>query len=104
MADVVVYEENANIETMFRTPRDVFKQGVRIRSRGQNVETATAARRDSTLVASVEVDPTYVPKFRDMHARTGTFAMDRLQISKGEMDDVIGTRLVETTWPENQDG
>ena len=104
MADVVVYEESTDVETMFRTPRDVFKQGVQIRSRGQNVETATPARRDNTLAASVEVDPAYIPKFREMHARTGTFAMDRLQISKGEMEDVIGTRLIETPRSENQHG
>tara|TARA_R110002072_G_scaffold216368_2_gene373737 strand:- start:22457 stop:24277 length:1821 start_codon:yes stop_codon:yes gene_type:complete len=104
MADVVVYEESTDVETMFRTPRDVFKQGVQIRSRGQNVETATPARRDNTLAASVEADPAYIPKFREMHARTGTFAMDRLQISKGEMDDVIGTRLIETPQSENQHG
>ncbi|MCC9654691.1 formylmethanofuran dehydrogenase subunit A [Rhodopirellula halodulae] len=95
IADVVVYEESDNVEAMFQTPRDVFKQGRRIRSRGKVIDSSQPMPRDQTLAARVEVDSRYVSKFRDLHARTGTYAMDRLQISKGEMDDVIGSELVE---------
>jgi len=104
VADVVVYEQQNSAEKMFAVPKLVFKSGQLIRRDGEviaNGETPDAAsvpKQDRTLAAAIPnfddlVSQERIADFRSRYGRVGTFAMDRLWISRDEMEDVLGNRL-----------
>ncbi len=101
VADVVVYEQQPNIEKMFKLPRFVFKSGKLVRRDGVEVETGENINLDRTLAADsnkirCQIDHQHLADFRARYAQNGTFALDRLWIDEGEMEEVLGSRLVGT--------
>lgn len=100
-ADVVVYRQHDDIEKMFRVPEFVFKSGKLIRRGGIVVDAANEGALDRTLAAKSKVigchvDRKQLTEFRTRYARNGTFALDRLWIDDAEMEEVLGSRLLET--------
>jgi formylmethanofuran dehydrogenase subunit A len=96
-ADVVVYDEQADVEKMFAVPKYVFKSGRLIRKSGTTIQT-DHTQLDRTLAADIgrngfEIDRQLIADFRSRYAQHGTFAMDRLWIDEAEMEEVLGSRL-----------
>ncbi|MCM2373250.1 formylmethanofuran dehydrogenase subunit A [Aporhodopirellula aestuarii] len=98
IADVVIYREQDNIETMFRVPEMVFKSGRMIRKQGTCVNIDLMTQPDRTLAvdlnrAEIDFDKKLIADFRARYAKHGTFALDRLWIDDGEMEECLGSRL-----------
>ena len=101
VADIVVYRQQESIEKMFATPRFVFKCGRLIRQDGNDMHTDENAVMDRTLAADLTaagdfIDRPQLADFRSRYAKNGTFALDRLWIDDGEMEEVLGSRLLGT--------
>lgn len=101
VADVVVYQQQDNIEKMFRVPKYVFKSGKLIRHEGQDVKGPDDGVPDRTLAADLratgaQIDRRQLADFRIKYARNGTFALDRLWIDDTEMEEVLGSQTLAT--------
>ncbi len=96
IADVVLYELNDNLETMFQSPRYVFRRGKMVRDHGEAKSPEGHSSPSITLKADVAFDPSSVPKFRSRYEAGSTFSMDRLWIDDEEMESVLGTTPLAT--------
>jgi formylmethanofuran dehydrogenase subunit A len=98
VADVVLYEPNADLEKMFAKPKCVFKSGRMIRKNGETVESAGQVCMDRTLAVELEQtcsddDRKHFADFRNRYAKMGTFDLEKLKIDADEMPEVIGSEL-----------
>jgi formylmethanofuran dehydrogenase subunit A len=99
VADVVVYEQAEDLETMFRSPRDVFASGRRIVDRQRfgadsfDLEQALTLEHQ-TLVARPECDQAVDPELRQRYGEHATFDLQRLWISDDELGSVFASRPI----------
>ena len=94
VADVVVYREQANLETMFAKPKYVIKSGCVVRDETGNAVSENPIL-SSTLAANVSFDPSSIAELESRYQSRSTFAMRRLWISDDEMENVLGNHVVE---------
>lgn len=99
VADLAVYKQGDNLETMFRSPKSVFAAGVQVidsdSDRNGNLISAAAHQLGhQTLTADVEFDQTSIERLRQRYNADGTFDFHRLWISDDEMESVLGSRSV----------
>lgn len=95
VADIVVYQENENRETMFKTPLYVIRRGEVVDRRSLNsfvVNTSPAAKVTHTV--RPHFDPKSVAKFAAMHARHASFSFHNLVITDDELASQVGSRPV----------
>ncbi|MCC9600404.1 formylmethanofuran dehydrogenase subunit A [Stieleria sp. JC731] len=96
IADVVLYQQDDDIEKMFRSPRHVFVAGEHLvdQTRADDPIDLSAAKQieHQTLIADVSFDVQQAERFRSMYNETSTFDFERLWISDEELHSVIGSR------------
>ncbi|WP_436717587.1 formylmethanofuran dehydrogenase subunit A [Roseiconus lacunae] len=98
IADVVIYQNNPDVEAMFRSPQHVFVRGKHLIDRQRqtdrmDLEIAKTLPKE-TLIADVEFDSRQVDQFRSLYNESSTFDFLRLQISDDELQSVIGSAPV----------
>ncbi|TWT80697.1 Formyltransferase/hydrolase complex Fhc subunit A [Planctomycetes bacterium CA13] len=87
-ADVVVYENHKNVESMFATPKYVIKHGQTVRGPGAvDVKTLGSV----THTADVSFDPNSVKLLAARYREFGAMELERLVISDDEMEGVLGS-------------
>ncbi len=93
IADVVVYPNDMNLETMFKSPKYVIKGGNIVRDpKGNTILDQPIP--SSTLAANVSFNPKSVSGLESRYQARSTFAMQRLWISDDEMETVLGSRVI----------
>jgi formylmethanofuran dehydrogenase subunit A len=92
IADLVVYRENENLETMFSRPRCVIKRGQIVRDDAKS--NLSVSMPSWTLAADLEFDPSSIAKLEKRYQARSTFAMQRLWISDDEMESVLGNQVI----------
>ncbi|MEO1526611.1 MAG: formylmethanofuran dehydrogenase subunit A [Planctomycetota bacterium] len=91
-SDVVVYEENEDLEKMFRSPSHVFAGGRWVIRESVYEPHAAIESESITLTAEVDCDASYESEFRERYSKNASFQLDRLQIGDDEMQAVIRSR------------
>ncbi|MEM6366237.1 MAG: formylmethanofuran dehydrogenase subunit A, partial [Planctomycetota bacterium] len=79
LADVVVYQRDDDIETMFAEPSLVFKHGQMTRKDGAQI-TNSEALPDRTLRADPPIDASVMPMLIERHRQHACFQMENLWI------------------------
>lgn len=90
-ADVVIYEQQDDRERMFAAPKYVFRAGQLVRGEGAS---DTASIPATTHAAEVSYNLESVERFASRYDASATSAMHRLRIADGEMEEIIGTKVV----------
>lgn len=95
VADVVVYQNHSNLETMFSRPICVIKRGRVVRGLDRDFKQVDprSGPPPITLTANVPFDPASIARLAERYQTRSTFAMQRLWISDDEMDSVIGSDI-----------
>jgi formylmethanofuran dehydrogenase subunit A len=89
VADITVYEEQADKQAMFERPTHVFKDGVLVARDGVLLEVAWGA----THVSRPEFDPGIEARIADHFARFMTVRAGNFRISDDEIDGIPNGRL-----------
>ncbi|HBJ38974.1 MAG TPA: formylmethanofuran dehydrogenase subunit A [Planctomycetaceae bacterium] len=95
VADIVVYQENENRETMFKTPLYVIRRGEvldRTSLEDNTMNTSPAAKVTHTVRPLF--DPKSVTQFAAMHAKHASFSFHNLVITDDELASHVGSRPV----------
>ncbi len=90
IADVVVYEPQADYQQMFDQPRMSFRRGQLV-SLDCPAETKS---RSFTHTVRPAFDHNSINRFAEMHARTSSYRFERLMISDDELAQQIGSHPV----------
>ncbi|MCB1930401.1 MAG: amidohydrolase family protein, partial [Rhodocyclaceae bacterium] len=80
-ADIAVYREAGDAETMFTTPEHVFKDGLRVAHRGR----ITASPVGATHVVEPAFDRTVEKHLKAHHDAHGSVRFEHLAISRDEL-------------------
>jgi len=95
VADIVIYQENDNRETMFKTPLYVIRRGEVVDRKSLNgniMNTSPAAKVTHTV--RPHFDPNSVSKFASMHSEHASFSLHNLVITDDELASQVGSRPV----------
>ncbi|MEM6979325.1 MAG: formylmethanofuran dehydrogenase subunit A [Planctomycetota bacterium] len=98
LADVVVYQRDDDIETMFAEPSLVFKHGQMTRKDGARISDPEASP-DRTLRADPPIDASLMPMLIERHRQHACFQMENLWIDDEEWHHVIAPRSARTATP-----
>ena len=90
-ADIVIYEKQQNLETMFARPKMVIRRGQIVRGQGAS---EVDLQQSFTHTANVEVHEPTVKELADSFRRFGLIEMHHLHISDDEMKSQLGSMPV----------
>ena len=90
-ANITVYRKQDDIEKMFAHPAYVFKNGTMIVKDGKIIETVKGV----THVVKPEYDKSIEKSLRTYFDKFQTISLDNFKISNDEMEECIGSQVVE---------
>jgi formylmethanofuran dehydrogenase subunit A len=93
VADIVIYRENENRETMFRSPVYVIRRGEVVDQsglRGNDIQTSFHSKVTHTVRPSF--DARSIARFASMHAEVASFSFRNLVITDDELASHVGSR------------
>jgi len=90
-ANITVYRKQDDIEQMFARPAYVFKNGKMIVKDGQIIETVKGV----THVVKPDYDKSIEKSLRTYFDKFQTISLDNFKISNDEMEECIGSQVVE---------